>query len=369
MLCVQECLKNQGSLEFLEKTLKIKYLKHSDLPLVILNYNHIDSPKFDPIACECRGLVLDTNNWSLVARSFPRFFNWGEHPDGMKKFDFNNFTVESKEDGSLILIYFFNGKWMVNTRGSFANDLMQFTNFTWQQAICNSLQLSCLQDLDKFLDRSLTYVCEFVSPWNKVVKFYKSPKLFLLSAFKGEEELDEIQEHFPMFSTVDKFYFSSIEEIKTFLNNKSNNDPTFEGVVICDKQKNRWKIKSPSYLGLHKIRGEGNNLFNPKHLLPFVLKKEKDELLTYFPEAAEQYHKISNLVNENYEKLLKVWKKYKDVESQKEFALNVKNEPLSCVLFDIRKKYGLKQDEQQLLETFVESESLIFKIIKNQIHE
>jgi len=367
MLLVQKHLKDKQNLKYLEEDLRIKFLFHENLPLVILNYNHIDSPKFDPIVCECRGLVLNTNDWSLVARSFPRFFNWGEHLDGMKKFDFSNFTVESKEDGSLIIIYFFNNEWRVNTRGSFANELIQFQSFTWEQAICKSLQLSCLQDLDKSLDRNLTYVCEFVSPWNKIVRSYKNPKLFLLAVFRDTEELNDIKDFSKIFNLVDRYYFSSIEEIKTFLKNKSNEDPTFEGVVICDKQKNRWKIKSPSYLGLHKIRGEGDKLFNPKHLLPFALRKEKDELLTYFPEVADQYYKITSLVSENYDKLLCIWKKYKDIESQKEFALKIKNENFSSLLFDIRKKYGPKQEEQHLLKAFTDAEVLIFKTIKNQL--
>lgn len=76
---VQEWLRNNGgNLELLEEQLGITHNVHED-GRVILNYSQIDSPKQNPIVMECRGLILDkNNNWELVARSFPRFFNRGE---------------------------------------------------------------------------------------------------------------------------------------------------------------------------------------------------------------------------------------------------------------------------------------------------
>ena len=63
-----------------------------------------------PVVRECRGLVLHAQTHDLVARSFPRFFNWGEMAEEMKGFDFSDFTVHTKEDGSLVLLYFFAGQ-------------------------------------------------------------------------------------------------------------------------------------------------------------------------------------------------------------------------------------------------------------------
>lgn len=76
---IQDWLRNNGgNLELLEQQLGIKTTCHED-GRVIFNYSQIDSPKQNPIVMECRGLVLDmNNNWELVARSFPRFFNYGE---------------------------------------------------------------------------------------------------------------------------------------------------------------------------------------------------------------------------------------------------------------------------------------------------
>jgi len=137
MLCTQKYLLSGKTCDDLSNEFYIKTNFHPDLPLVILNYDQINSPKKHPVVRECRGLVLNSSDWSLVARSFPRFFNWGEVPEEMDFFDFDDFVVQSKEDGSLVIIYFFNNEWHVNTKGSFATDMMQNQSFTWRT--------SCLQ--------------------------------------------------------------------------------------------------------------------------------------------------------------------------------------------------------------------------------
>jgi tRNA splicing ligase len=57
-------------------------IREYDSGLVVLNYNQINSPKLDPIVRECRGLILDRNSgYSVVARSFDWFWNYGECPN------------------------------------------------------------------------------------------------------------------------------------------------------------------------------------------------------------------------------------------------------------------------------------------------
>lgn len=85
MLKVQEYLSDyaktlgpQGALNKLNEELAIRVATHEWLPLVILNYDQLDSPKTHPIVRECRGLVLEMETWKVVARAFERFFNLGE---------------------------------------------------------------------------------------------------------------------------------------------------------------------------------------------------------------------------------------------------------------------------------------------------
>lgn len=364
MLELQKCLRNGKTLDDLNAELGIKAVKHPILPLVILNYDQIESPKLNPLVREARALVLNSDDWSLVARSFPRFFNWGEAQDEMHLFDFHDFFVQSKEDGSLVLLYHFDGKWHANTRGSFALDSMQHQSFSWREGICKALNITHLDQLNNRLDPNVTYVCEFVSPWNKIVRKYDVPQLYLLTAFSGKDELHHAVVNgltHNLFLRPEQFSFFSMEEIQTFLTKQTADDPTFEGVVICDRNGQRWKIKSPTYLGLHKLRGEGDNLFNPKHLLPFVITGEDDELLLYYPEVTEAYQKLKEKVEHEYQSLLSVWRQHKDAESQKDFALAVKDATFSSVLFQVRKKFGAAQSEKDLRREYLNSKELILK--------
>lgn len=361
MLAVQKYLQTQ-SFDDLENELGIKTTRHESLPLIILNYSMIDSPKIHPVVRECRGLVLHTDTHEVVAKSFNRFFNWGEVVEEMENFDFTDFSVQSKEDGSLVLLYHFDGKWCANTRGSFAQDNMQHQDFTWQQGITRAM--FSFDIINRIGNPDWTYVCEFCSPWNKVVRRYEKPVLYLLSAFNNKtlEEMapaqcDGFADSAGMLRPI-VYEFKSIEEIQGFLREQAENDPTYEGVVIRDKHNHRWKIKSSTYLGLHRLKG--NDTFNPKHLLPFVMTGEEGELLIYFPEVKEAFYELKCEVLSAYVNLLEVWADNKDIEDQKEFALAVKHTPFSSVLFNVRKKHE-EQKALHVAQEWRDSEQQILK--------
>lgn len=368
MLEVQKFLQTK-SFDDLTAELGIKVNRHETLPLVILNYDQIESPKTHPIVRECRALVLNADTHAVVARSFPRFFNWGEVQDEMGQFDFGSVSVQSKEDGSLCLLYFFSGQWRVNTRGSFAQDNMQFHSHTWEQAVCKALGVKTLDDVGAHLSKDITYVCEFCSPWNKIVRRYDEPCLYLLTAFfaeSGDELTHEQCDGYARASGMlrpELYNFCTIDEIQSFLQTQSETDPTYEGVVMKDRNGKRWKVKSPTYLGLHKMRGEGDNLFNPKNLLPFIMAGEDSELLTYFPEVREAYYELKAKVLGWYADTLEKWVDNKDIEDQKDFALAVKSHKFSAVLFSVRKKYGKEQNSKNFKQEWREADKLILKHI------
>jgi hypothetical protein len=377
MLKVQEFLQTK-TFDDLNAELGIVVKRHDTLPLCIVNYDQIDSPKTHPIVRECRGLVLHADTKAVVAKSFDRFFNWGEVQEEMPLFDFSDFIVQSKEDGSLVVLYWSDDaeSWMANTRGSFAVDLMQHSDLTWQQGIMQALGVEHPEHLLGSLNYGYTYICEFCSPWNKVVRRYDKPVMYLLTAFEGTRELtwDEADaEHARLATSYEvpkllrptRYDFKTIEDVQVFLHTQAAADPTFEGVVIRDKHGHRWKIKSATYLGLHRLRGEGDNLFAPKNLLPFVMSGEDDELLTYYPEVTEAYLKLKAEVDKEYATLLETWADTKDIADQKTFALAIKDRTVySSVLFQVRKQHGAAQTVADVKRTWREASSLILKKLK-----
>ncbi len=122
---------------------------HPRLDLTIWNY----SPKvqyerlWDDITLQCRGLVTNSKG-EIVARPFKKFFNYEEHKPG----DLPNedFEVYEKMDGSLGILFYYENKWIMATRGS----------FTSEQAIKGTEMLK-KYPLDK-LDINNTYLFEII---------------------------------------------------------------------------------------------------------------------------------------------------------------------------------------------------------------
>lgn len=350
----QDYLKAGGTLDSLKTGLGIEANLNASLPLVILNYSQIDSPKTDPIVRECRGLVLNTEDWSLVARAFPRFFNWGECADEMPLFNWSNCVALEKVDGSLLLFYHFGGEWRVNTRGSYANMGMFNTDwqanyhkkpitFTWQQGVLEALGIDSLKELDAHLDPSLTYVCEFCSTWNKVVREYIPPRVYLLANYAGEEEV--VPKDCVLFKTIGQYPLRTADEVTSYVN--SQPEATWEGCVVKDNGNRRWKIKNQRYLAYHKMKGaNGDALYNPSNLLPFILTGEGDELLATYPEITECFNHYKAKVDSAYGELEALWNQYKDIPNQKEFALSIVGKTkLTGLLFSARKnKVPLKEE-------------------------
>jgi len=171
MLKIQRMLKKAPLEKIIDKyTLRACY--HPTDDRVILNYTK-DSPKLSPIVKECRGLVLNKQTGDLVARAFSRFFNVGEVRQHFKKFNWLAFECQEKHDESLILLYYWNDEWQINTRGSFGDGKVNESEKTWHDLFYMAIPKKDLE----FFDKRYTYV------------FYKRIDLILLSIFNKEVEL------------------------------------------------------------------------------------------------------------------------------------------------------------------------------------
>lgn len=92
---------------------------HPYLPLTIWNYSEKCQYEnlWDETLLMCRGLVTD-HTGDIVAKPFDKFFNIEEG-----KFEpTEEFEVYEKMDGSLGIVFWYEGQWVVATRGSFTSD-------------------------------------------------------------------------------------------------------------------------------------------------------------------------------------------------------------------------------------------------------
>jgi len=159
----------------------VREQQHPTEPLAILNYTDRAQVKPEifaqvPSLNECRGLIWNTDNGQVVARPFPKFWNYGQA--GAAEIPlYAPVVVTDKVDGSLGILYRepSTGYPAIATRGSFASDqakhatkLVRTKYGEWAE------RKSALGE---------TLLFEIVYPENRIVLSYgQDDDLFLLGA-------------------------------------------------------------------------------------------------------------------------------------------------------------------------------------------
>jgi len=278
-----------------------------------------------------------------------------------------NVQVVEKIDGSLILLFNYKNIWRINTRGSFATGELGLGK-SWQEIIWSHLDENHVLE---HCNSDYTYVMEFVSMHNKIVRNYNGTYLYLLTIVHNETGKEESFEHCDIIASLlnirrpQRFAFKDSNSIQEFLKEIQGDDPTFEGVIAVDKNFNRIKFKTSTYVALHHLHDNGN-LFSFKRLVPLLLLSndivaEKEEIGIYFPEAKERIEQIYQNICTEYQSLKSLWENNYQISNQKDFALKIKNHMFQGILFNMRKKYGKEQTEELLKKEWRSNPDLIAK--------
>lgn len=339
----EQGLSNAQAFEQLTEQFAIKVKHYEDGRIVLLDYHMIDSPKMHPIVIECRSLILQFDTFGVVSRKFDRFFNYGEALEYYEDFDLSRSVIMEKADGSLIGVYHHNGKWHISTRGmAFAEGEHPFGG-TFKDKVLNAFGMDEqeFQSIFSVFNKNLTFVFEYTSPENRVVTKYERPEMVLLGANEGEKEWD----YDTMYCNLVACGVKNIRKVKTYsasdmdaVVSLANSLPNLEeGFVIYDPvSSKRMKVKSSLYVVAHSIRGN-DPLPTKKNLLRLLFTGELGEFCAYFPEWSEMASDIQREVDNAYRELAIAWDKYKHLESQKDFALSIKDVPYNGILFQARK--------------------------------
>lgn len=356
MLAVQQYLRSGKTLEQLEEELDIHSNPHPTLPIFKLNYG-IASPKMNNIVRDCRSLTLD-NAYNLISRAFPRFFNLHEVPEINDQFNWGDFSCCEKVDGWLCVVFYYNNQWIISSRSAFGDNKIDGTTYSFQEVFFKAVDPGKLT----LLDKKVSYVFELCSKYTKIVRQYEGVNAYLLTAYRGESELsDSYCDNVMRILDVprpQKFLFRSAQEVYDFIRHKESNDKTYEGVVLRDSNNLRIKVKSSTYVALHRLRGEGSNLVSPKYIIPLVLTGEMDEILQYWSEYTEEFHQVKDRLDLHLGRVCDLWEKVKNIPEQKDFALRILDEtPFAGLLFQARKNNSHPK------ELWNESADLIYKVL------
>lgn len=370
MLPIQKFLSCGKTIEDLQLELAIKVYHHPSLPLVGFSYDHIKSPKYHEVVKDCRGIVLELNTWNVVAKPFQRFYNFGEDLDNQINFDWNNFTATSKEDGSLIIVSYYAGEWHVSTSGSFGFHKCNGSEKTWRELFWETSKIDPLK-----LDPGFTYIFELCTIYNKVVRIYPKPTTYLLTIFQLENcqecSIDWVNQEAIRLGVPrpEQYSFTSISDVRQFILQKENEDKTFEGVIICDKNNCRYKIKSSTYIALHYL-GNNGNIAGTKSLVDLVLADGIEEAIVYFPEIESSALKVKQIIEDQWFNLRNVWESCWKIENQKEFAMAICDKTaFPSLLFSLRKTHKRNQTDILLKEMWRSNGESIKKFVLNKLSQ
>ena len=194
----------QELLESAPYNLKIKWQDN----YFICNYNMLASNFQCEEVCEARGSIFyrDENGFiDYVCRPFTKFFNYQEA--NAAEIDWSSAYVTEKIDGSLMKMWFHNGKWHLSTNGVIDafTAKVDCTGLTFGQLFEKACGYS-VEELGSHLFSDYTYCFELTSQESRLVIDYGAPKLWFLTSFNTRYGIES--RYFP--SKVENIHFPQV---------------------------------------------------------------------------------------------------------------------------------------------------------------
>ncbi len=224
--------------------------------LASIKYNMI-APRFSwsiPHMTDARGLILDTETGDVVARPYPKFFNYGQPEAGEWPDDTNGMSVQEKLDGSLVIVTTHKDELLFASSGSVTSEHSEIFEAYFKEHLSE-------EQLARFttLGETYTMMFEYVSPDNKVVIQYEEPNMIMHGAIVTEQS-DDIIKELPYdelkaisaeigVDVIKEYPMETFNDISEYL----DTDPGIEGFVVKFPNGHRVKFKTEEYVRLHNI--------------------------------------------------------------------------------------------------------------------
>jgi hypothetical protein len=294
-----------------------------------LNYDQISAKNGDPLAEQCRGLVIRPtqfdkfifgDGWKdaivgeldVLAWPMNRFYNHGDPSAVEIDWADPGIRVYEKVDGTCIILYWdpLHGKWHAGTRSVPEADLpiqvghMEIGDMTFSQLFLKAL-VATREELsgqkvdwevdgpDKVihLNKEMTYVFELVSTYNQIVVVYPEPRAYLLAvrhtATGKELPIETVRlQHVRRPKT---WPIRDVVTLATFVD--SANPAELEGAVVCTSQFGRLKVKNKTYVLAHKSKD--TVMSSMRNALEAVILEKVDDLLPILPNEEAKDRLIS----------------------------------------------------------------------------
>jgi hypothetical protein len=283
-----------------------------------LNYDQLEAKESDPLAQECRGLILAREDGASIAGvvgpdgktdrsgvtpgattilAYPmkRFFNYGQGSAANIDWGHPDLAVLEKLDGTLCIVYFdpFIDQWCMATRSVPEADLLMdnglFTFRTlFEKALLETTKLSFEQFTNMLLMEEYTYCFELTTPYNRIVVNYPNCGVTLLAIRHVYVDADGLHadEQDPAKSylaqnvpVVQAYTLPTVEKVIEWVS--SLNPMEHEGVVVRQGE-NRIKVKNPAYVAYNRVRETLGA--SPRNVMSLILSEKDDDVVPFLPE-------------------------------------------------------------------------------------
>lgn len=217
----------------------IRPVNHPAFPLTIYNYTpQVQYGRlWDEVTMMCRGLILDAEH-NIVARPFTKFFNWGEwDEDKQARYATEPHRVYEKLDGSLGILYRWEDRWWIATRGSFTSEQARMGQTLLDQTVTTAIPTE-----------GVTPLVEIIYPENRIVVNYGDrTELVFLAAISHStgHRLSAPWWHGPRATS----YHATLDDVLTVPEDITDE----EGFVVVFGDGEQAKIKLTEYTRLHRI--------------------------------------------------------------------------------------------------------------------
>lgn len=298
--------------------------RHRDFPFGILNYTPECQwqREWNNVTMPSRGLIYHTDTMEVLARPFPKFFNWDEsgsiYPPG------GACIRMEKMDGSLGILYQTPDGPAIATRGSFHSEQAE-----WATSFMKSNTM-------EFKD-GLTYLFEIIYRDNRIVVDYGDyAGLVLLDVIDngtGLPDLSEFNEH-PWPDKVTRRYMTGFDSGQV-----AEIPPGDEGFVFLWPHSGfRTKMKSAEYVEIHRLVSNLSEKWVWEALLD---GKPVNDILRGLPEEFHPFveETAQGILTEVVRIVVRVTRKYDEYtvdnsgKDRKHFATHFKDDPDKKYLF------------------------------------
>lgn len=283
--------------------------------LASISYNLI-SPQFSwdiPWMKSARGLIVDTLTGEVVARPYPKFFNYGENKMAYWPDNTEGMVIEDKLDGSLVIITTHKDKLLVASSASLLSDHADLFN----TYIENNLSPTQYQEL-LTLGKTYTILCEYVGPNNKVVLQYPEENMILHGVIKTDQpenqptievpyqQLQEIGSRIGL-EVVEQHPLKSFSDVYNYLDTVTG----IEGFVVKFADGHRLKFKTDEYTRMHKVATDLDLTIDSRKLreafVISIMNTSYDDLIPFLSVETNQI--LTKMVSEYKEYLTEAIRK------------------------------------------------------------